>query len=302
MSGFAQDERRMEMRTIAEYNPFAVTVYFLAVAGTTMFSMNPVILVLSLAGALSYFFVRNGFREMKSHLAFFLMFLFMALLNPLISHNGVTVLFVMNNNPVTLEALVYGIAAAAMILAVLYWFRSYSQIMTSDKLLYVFGVLSPRLALILSMAIRYVPLFGSQVKKVNQAQKALGLYKEDNLVDSFRGGVRVFSVMVTRALENGIITADSMTARGYGSGKRSHYSTFCFRRGDWILMGISCVLLIVTWIGLGDFTFNYYPALKVSALQKTGLIGCISYGLLAFLPVIIEEKETLKWNCLQSKI
>ena len=37
-------------------------------------------------------------------------------------------------------------------------------------------------------------------------------------------------------LENGIITADSMTARGYGIGRRSRFSLFRWRRGDALLL------------------------------------------------------------------
>ena len=103
-----------------------------------------------------------------------------------------------------------------MIVSVLYWFRTLTHIMTSDKLLYLFGSVSPKLALILSMTLRYIPLFRSQIRKTQQAQKALGLYKEDSIPDNIRGGIRIFSVMVSWALENGVITADSMTARGYG--------------------------------------------------------------------------------------
>ena len=205
------------MRSFENANPLALAVYFLSVSGISMFCMNPLLLFLSLTGAVLYYFVRSGRKRMKSHLWSLGLFLVLVVLNPLVSHNGVTVLFVLNHNPVTLEAAVYGIAAAGMILAVLYWFRSFTEIMTSDKLLYLFGKFSPKLALVLSMGLRYVPLFTRQAQKIGQTQTALGLYKDDNLIDRFRGGMRIFDVLVTWGLENGIITADSMTARGYGA-------------------------------------------------------------------------------------
>jgi len=206
------------MRTFADSNPIAVTVYFLTVSAIAMFCANPVISAISLFGAVILYIMNNGRKGLSTHIFSAVLFAAMSLVNPLVSHNGATVLFVMNNNPVTLEALVYGISAAVTVIAVLYWFRSFSQIMTSDKLLYLFGTLSPKLALTLSMALRYVPLFGAQIKKIHASQKALGLYKDDNIVDSFRGGMGIFSIMLTWALENGVVTADSMTARGYGAG------------------------------------------------------------------------------------
>jgi len=290
------------MRTFAEHNPIAVAIYFLSVTVIAMFSMDPTILTLSLLGSLLLFFSRNKFKHGKSHLYTLLLFIILTLVNPLVSHNGVTVLFVINNNPITLEALIYGAASAVMIVSVMYWFRSFSQIMTSDKLLYIFGALSPKLALIFSMALRYMPLFTAQSKKINGAQRVIGLYKDDNIVDSFRGGLRIFSVMISWALENGIVTADSMTARGYGIGKRSRFSLFTFRSGDIFLLTLSILFAIISAFGCGTVEFTYYPAITSSNITLYGVIGYISYAVLVLLPTFIEVKEAIKWKYLKSKI
>ena len=147
-------------------------------------------------------------------LSVLILFLILALVNPLVSHNGVTVLFVLNDNPVTLESLLYGLNSSVMITAVLYWLNSFSQIMTSEKLLCVFGAISPKIALILSMTLRFVPLLNSQTKKVSDAQKALGFYKSDNIIDSLHEKMRVFNIVLTWALENGIITDGSYEGSG----------------------------------------------------------------------------------------
>lgn len=290
------------MRVLAESNPVVTTVYFVAVAGIAMFSANPVISAISLLGAVVLFVMNNGRKNLSTHFFSLLLFAVMALVNPLVSHNGATVLFVINNNPVTLEALVYGICAALTVIAVLYWFRSFSQIMTEDKLLYLFGTLSPKLALTLSMALRYVSLFGTQIKKVQASQKALGLYKDDNIVDSFKGGMRVFSIMVTWALENGIITADSMSARGYGIGKRSRFSLFRFKGEDVFLISAAIVLTLLSVYGTIGTTFEFYPHISATEVDTRAIIGYASYGLLNLMPVIIGVKEELKWKYLRSKI
>ena len=290
------------MRAFEDINPIAITIYYLMVIGIVMLFANPIIFLISLLGALCFYLTRNGMRNGQTHLYSFIMFLVMTLVNPLVSHNGVTVLFVMNNNPVTFEAIVYGFCASIMIVGVLYWCYSFSQIMTSDKLLYIFGALSPKLALMISMALRYVPLFNTQSKKVNQAQKALGLYKEDNIVDSFKGGIRVFSIMATWALENGIITADSMAYRGYGRGRRTHFSEYRFKVSD-VMFLIVCVLLCaITILGIRSAEFGCYPAIVIPKVLLENVIGYISYGLLIFLPTINEVKEALKWKYLKSKI
>ena len=292
------------MSALDRYDPIAVTVYFMAVSGVAMFSMHPVLLALSLFGALSLYFTRNGRSGMRSHAFYLLLFAVMSLINPLTHHNGVTVLFVLNDNPITLEALLYGLAASGMIVSVIYWFRSYSQIMTSDKLLYLFGRFSPRIALVISMALRYVPLFGEQTKKVNDAQKALGLYREDNPIDAIRGGMRVFSVMVTWALENGVITADSMAARGYGTGKRSSFVRRRFEAKDACLTVCSLLLaLAAVWpVAFGHVQFAFYPALTHIPADGLSAAAYVCYGILALLPSMIEWGDELKWRFLKSGI
>ncbi len=291
------------MKDFADYNPIAIFIYFLAAAGFAMFTADPVILAISLAGSVLFFIFRNGHKELRSHLFFLILFLVMSLINPLFNHNGVTVLFVMNDNPVTLEAFYYGIASSAMIVSILYWFRSFTQIMTGDKLLYLFGSAAPKLSLILSMALRYIPLFGKQSKKTDSAQKALGLYKDDNIVDRVRGGTRVFSVMVTWALENGIITADSMTARGYATRRRTFFALYKFRKNDLVLILISLGLLVVSAVGmgLGVTSFEYYPAIQSAPVTAASIFTYAAYGLLAFIPTIFEAEEGLKWKYLLSR-
>ncbi len=292
------------MKTFSDYHPMVLCIYFFCTAGICMFTMHPVIIGLSVLGALVLFLIRNGRRQGRSHLYFLGMFVLLSLLNPLVSHNGATVLFVMNRNPVTLESLLYGVFASAGMLAVLYWFRSFSQIMTSDRLLYVFGKLSPKFSLVLSMAIRYVSLFSRQMKKTADAQKALGLYQENTLADRLRGGLRVCSIMLTWALENGIITADSMTARGYGIGKRTQFSLFRFRKTDaFLLLAVLLLSLVVcAGMGLGALDHAFYPTFTLSAFTPMTAVCYAAYAILVLLPAFIETEEHLKWNCFLSKI
>lgn len=290
------------MRSFEDLNPIAVSVYFLTVTLISMFTMDVFLIAISFFGALAYFFVRNGLSNPKGHLFPFLIFLVTALINPFVSHNGATVLFVLNNNPVTLEAFLYGLVMATMLTGVLYWFKIFSDIMTSDKLIYVFGALSPKIALMLSLSLRYVPYFKTQVRKVKNAQTALGLYKEDNVIDRIKGAMRIFSVMVTWVLENGIVTADSMTARGYGIGRRSRFSIFSWKSWDKLLLFLSCMFSLFTIYCLKDSSFSFYPCFEAPVLNTKTIIGYISYFALSLLPTIIHIKEAAKWRFLRSKI
>lgn len=292
------------MRSFSEFDPVAVTVWFFAVVGVAMFCGHPLLMAVSLAGAVLFFAVRNGRKHGRSHLFFVLLFAVLALANPIVSHNGATVLFVLNDRPVTLEALLYGVNSAAMIVGVLYWFRSFTQIMTSEKILCVAGTVSPKLALVLSMALRAVPMFARRAKQVSDAQKAMGLYSEDNIIDDLRGRMRVFSIISTWALENGIITADSMTARGYGTGRRTQLRRFRFTAADGVFTAITLALLgvVAAAIATDSLTFTFYPRIDVGVTGTLGVCGSIAYGALVLLPVFIETEVSLRWKYLQSKV
>lgn len=292
------------MRSFENYNPVVVSIYFLMVISIVMVSMNPILVLTSCVGAGVYFLQKERSKQGDSLWMYLVLFFVMALINPLCSHNGMTVLFVLNNTPITWEATVYGAAAAGMVLAVLLWFRLFSQLMSSDKLLYLFGKLSPKIALVLSMGLRYVELFRRQARKIEQSQTAMGLYKEDNIVDTVKGKLHIFSILLTWALEHGIITADSMAARGYGTGKRSRLENFRFRRSDILFLICTLVLGLITGgiIGIGAMSFVYYPAIQYEKITGVSLIGYLSYGMLVLIPEFVELEERMKWKYLQSKI
>ena len=292
------------MKALDTYNPITVAVYFLAVAGIAMFCMHPVLLGIALLGAFLLCILRRDAKDPRTHLYFLGLFLLTTLINPLLSHNGATVLLVVGDAPITAESILWGATSAAAILAVLYWFLSFRAVMQSDKLLYLFGALSPRLSLILSMGLRYVSLFSDQAKKIRQTQISLGLYKDDNIIDRARGGLRIFSILLSWALENGIVTAGSMAARGYGTGRRTHFSLFSFTLRDGLVLCLTLLLCAGTLIpfALGAVTFTFYPTLY---LQHTGTLSYLCYlcfGALVALPILIETEDTVKWKYLRSRI
>ncbi|MBE6636755.1 MAG: cobalt transport protein [Ruminococcaceae bacterium] len=289
------------MKSLDNRNPFVLALCYGAVIGIAMFSFHPLLLLLACLGSLVNEGILCRTIRLRSLGGMLLLFLMMALLNPIFSHNGTTILFLFNNTPITWEATAYGLTASAMIVTVLLWFSALTVRLTSDKLLYLFGALSPRLALLLSMTLRYLPLFRRQANSVRQTQMALGLYREDTLLDRVRGGLRTFSVMITWALENGITTADSMAARGYGSGKRTSLTRYRLRAADIGLIGLILLLLTPTSLALATDTlhFTFYPTISYAAPTPLGLIAILSYALLAFLPAILEIGERIQWNFLR---
>ncbi len=289
-----ETERRIRMKPLEKYNPGVLFFYFLLLASIAMFAANPVMIATALmamiAAASSY--TRDGLG--RACVFFFIIFVLTSLANPIFSHNGVTVLLVVNDNPITLEAVLYGVMTGVMIFSVLLLFRVFSALMTSDRLLCIFGRAFPKLGLLLAMTIRFVPLFGRQRRKIENTQKTLGLYKNENAIDTIKGKLAVMSAMTTWGLENGIVTADSMSARGYGVRRsRTSFSMYRFERSDAVLLVL--VILSCTFIFFGIATdmlkTDFYPRMKLPPFTVYSVICYVLYAGLAFFPFAAKLRD-----------
>lgn len=293
------------MNRFNDCHPAVAALYFLSVLLVTMFTANPVLLSLALFGGIAFCATIESKRTFFKNLAFYLpLFVLIALTNPLFSHNGVTPLFFMNGNPVTLEAILYGIDIAAMLIAVMYWFKCLNHIMTSDKLLYLLGKASPKISLVISSALRFIPLLREQAGKIRQTQRAMGLYSSDSWTDKLRGTLRVYSSLITWSLENAVDTGSSMKGRGYGLKGRSHFALFRFTREDGILLALIVCMDMIVCLSLlaGGLDFAFYPRISALEFGMHTLPAMLAFGLLSFLPFILEVKENLQWTYYRSKI
>lgn len=221
--------------TLRTCHPAVSFAYFALVIACAMLLMHPVCLVLSTLGGGWYVARLLGGKGLRRHLLWLLpMALLAAAVNPAFVHQGVTILaYLPSGNPLTLESLLYGLAAGTMLSAVALWFVCVTDVITSDKVVYLFGRVIPALSLLLSMILRFVPRFVRRLRAVAQAQRHLGRDTQTGApVRRVRSALRVFSIVVTWSLESGLITADSMRCRGYGLPGRTSFSLYRFDRRD----------------------------------------------------------------------
>lgn len=293
------------MKEFGSFHPAVLFSYYILAVGFSMVSMHPVIIAASLLGAFLLFGAQNGMRKLVSELGVFLVsFVLMSVANPLFIHNGETILFFMNDNPITLEAIIYGSMSSLMIVSVLLWCRCYGAILTTEKFLYLFGKTIPKLGLILSMAFRFIPLFKVQIKKIDQTQKTMGMYASDSVADKIGSGIRIFDSLVSWSMENSIDTADAMKARGYGLKGRTNFTLFRFKKRDGVLMGILGVLAagIIICFAMGSYDFYYYPYVAKLDWKMSSILQYLPVLAFMSIPGIIEIKEKASWNYLKSKI
>ena len=114
------------MNGYESYHPAVQFLYYALAVGFSMVSMHPVVIAASIIGGLLLFCIRNTPRKIVEEVIFFFfLFLMLSVMNPMFIHSGETILFFMNDNPVTLEALIYGTVSAGMLVGVLLWCMLY---------------------------------------------------------------------------------------------------------------------------------------------------------------------------------
>lgn len=288
-------------------HPTTAIVYFGFAIAVPMLLLHPVLLGISFFCALAWTMQLKGARDA---LLFFLKFilplmLLTAVLNPIFNHKGLTVLFYLKRNPITLESVMYGAASGVMLGTVLLVFSCFNRIITDDKILYLFGRVIPSLAVVISMALRFVPLFSAQAKKIALAQRCTdGDPTSKNIFRRAKSGLFIFSALITWALESAVTTADSMRARGFGLHPRSYYSDFRFDGRDTIvsLLLAVCIAIFGTAAWCGKISISYFPKFRMNPVSPLYAAACAAYALALLLPVIMNIKESVTWRCLKSKI
>ena len=289
------------------YHPIINFLYYALVLLLSMCLMHPVYLLISLIGALTYDIYLKGRKAVRFAVMGLLpMAALAALVNPAFNHEGATILtYLPSGNPLTMESMFYGVAAAVMLASVVLWFSSYNEIMSSDKFVYLFGRMIPALSLVLSMALRFIPKFKSQMDVVAEAQSCIGRdTKTGSVIRRVSNAIKIFSIMVTWSLENAIETADSMRSRGYGLPGRTAFSIYRFDDRDKnVLAWLSfCGTYLVSgWMAGGTY-FRYYPTVKSVVLTPMTVSFMCVYLALVLTPVILNRKEDRQWNSLQSTI
>ena len=295
------------MNEFKTYHPIVNFVYFIFVIGFSCVFMHPVCLVISFFSSFIYSVVLKGKKVVKTNLIYMIpTLLFAALINPAFNHEGITIVgYLPSGNPLTFESIAYGIAAAIMIVSVICWFSCYTEIMTSDKFIYLFGRIIPSMSLIISMTLRFVPKFSAQLKVVTNAQRCMGRdVSNGSIIQRAKHGLLILSMMTTWALENAIETADSMKSRGYGHSGRTAFSIFTFDKRDKKALLCIVILGIYTLAGklVGEMYFRYFPSLQASTFSVFGISVFISYFALCMCPIVIEIREVRKCKAIKSKI
>ncbi len=287
------------MRGFSRWHPAVLAVFFVAVLAVTMFVAHPVLTAISLIGAVCSCAATGSLIRARDAWFYVLLPLLTAATNPLFSHYGGTVLFWLWRVPYTLESLAYGAVTGVALAATLLWCRCMGRVMTQEKWLALFGRTAPRLALALTLAMRFVPMLRRQGRAMWAAQKAVGLADPEHKRARVRSAARLLTALTSWATEKAVDTGRSMQARGYGLAGRTAYRRQRFFVADGVRLAVCTAL---TMCALAAEPFTYYPYLSGLSFGGGAWAAFAAFALLTLTPLLLAGKEWLEWRCYRSRI
>ena len=193
-----------------------------------------------------------------------------ALINPLVSREGLTVIArggkvpVLGHLDITLEAVAYGAVLGLRALVVLLCCALYSAAVDPDEVLRLFRRVSFRSALTATLATRMLPVLARDARRLSEAQRCLPGRAAPRLA--------IARAVAGGALERAVDVAATLEVRGYGGAHRPPRRHAVRSRHDLAFLAASGALMAVALgaTALGVAAFDPYPELHA----RTGLAEC----------------------------
>jgi energy-coupling factor transport system permease protein len=249
---------------------------------------NPVYKVMVLAAAVSALAAGAGLRRIRSLLvAVLLIAAFATLLNFVSAHLGATVLFALPDQipavggPYTLEALVFGASGGITIAAAILAAAPFSLLLDSHEVMDALPAPLSRTGVAIASSLNLVPAVATSFVEVNEAQRLRGWRPRGP-----RSWMEVLVPVVLTSVEGSIQLAESMEARGFGSGARTTIESQALGRADWLLVAASGLALAgfaaaraAGWAA----DWYAYPTLTFPSIHPWPIAAC----LVLFAPVLV---------------
>jgi len=284
-------------------HPAIYVIYYLLLVILAFLFNDPYYLI-SFLICISVLIAMQGINhEFKNVIQFFIpMSILIIILNPLASKVGTTQIYIMGNYFITLEALVYGILMSLSLLIILLVFASYNRSVSYQEMLYLFSKRFPHISMIIVMALRFIPLLSYRLSEVNKIFKFNQEHDQqqngESRIERIKKTSQMLAVVVSWSLEESMLTAKSMKARGYGIKERTSYLSYEFRKIDYLLILFTIITTVISLAGLahGYGRIEIYPTLNFNASENILNLYYLSFLILLMPLIYLELREKLIWH------
>ena len=288
------------------YHPAINFIYFVSVIAAGIIFKQPVFLAIAFISAFIYSVKRNGWRSLIFNLALIPCIILFGMYYSGYHHFGATVLrYNFIENRLTLESLVYGLTLGVIVAVFFMWMSVVNSVFTTDKVVYLFGKVSPKLSLFFSIALRMVPRFKVQAKKISTARTAIGKgINQGNIFRRFLNAIKILSMVITWFLESLSTISDSMRSRGYGLKGRSAFSIYRFDNRDrGFVIGIfSCITVLMMGVMLNQTTIFFDPRISMTPITPMSFVFYFGYLCLCTMPMVLEIIGEIRFKNMRSAV
>ena len=113
--------------------------------------------------------------------------------------------------------------------------------------LQILGISSHNIALMVSMAIRFIPTLQREMNNIRDAQSARGAnFRAGSLIGKIRSIICIATPLTISILRRSDELVEAMEARGYQPGQRTYLRELEFTRKDYLSLGV--ILLLIAFI------------------------------------------------------
>ena len=269
-------------------NARAVAAWSATCLFIVLFTSNPAYKGLVLVAALAALAAGIGLRRIRALLVgVALIAAFAVLLNFVSAHLGTTVLFTLPadipgvGGPYTLEALTYGVSGGITISAAILAAAPLSLMLEAHQVMDALPSALSRTGAAVAASLNLVPAVAGSFVQVGEAQRLRGWRPRGP-----RSWAEVIVPVVLTSVEGSIQLAESMEARGFGSGARTSLASIAMRPADWVLVAASAAAAsgFIGFRSLGwAADWAPYPTLTIPTIDWRVVALC----LLLFTPVAL---------------
>lgn len=287
------------MDRFARLHPVVHFVFFVFTFVFVLSISSPFFYAVSLISALAYSAYHNVKDALSSAKLSAVILVMTSVFNFAFAHYGEDVLFVIGSTEFTMESLFYGFCQGMVLCSVMLWFSILSRIADSERVIY-FLRWAPKMALIFSMVLSFIPRFKKKATDIKNAQLALNNGQSDSsLKGKWHRSVSVLSALTTYSLESSIVTANSMNARGYNpSAQRGNRYRTCATDIVTLLLLVIAAIIICAEKIMGNIVFVFDP--KIYS-EKFSILAITAFFILQLLPLVIDVVEDIRWKISASK-
>lgn len=289
-------------------HPLTLILYIFSVCVFALIFSHPVYLIMLFLSLASVVWAADIIKEWLIYFKMSIMFIVvMILVNGVVVQAGSTVLLWGPKIPglgkirITYEAIFFSFTMGIRLMIVISAFCILTYVLNPDRGLQLLGSVGKNTALVLTLSIRLFPLILSDFKRIYDVQLCRGTRYDGNLRSKIKNFLPVINAVILSSLERSFQLAETLQARGYGTGKRSKLKKDIYRPRDVLLITTTIIAIIfgIVIYFCGGATYIFYPLLQ--KIDNRDYIISLLFGSLFVAPALLNWGWK-KFHFLKSKI